>query len=172
VAGTGYLNKIRPDINAGVYLYAANYFIGLAAQQIIPQNIGFNGGKLGGDSITVLQGKLVPHLFLQAGYRFLLSEDLNFLPSATLKYISPVPVSIDINANCSIAIFLWVGFSVRPSDGYSGLLGINISSMINIGYSYDYNTSRLNTVSNGTHEILIGFLLGNRYGDWCPRNVW
>ena len=26
--------------------------------------------------------------------------------------------------------------------------------------------------NEGTHEILVGFMLGNRYGDWCPRNLW
>jgi hypothetical protein len=40
-----------------------------------------------------------------------------------------------------------------------------------VGYSYDYTTTRLNTVSYGTHEIILGFQLGNRYGDWCPRNT-
>lgn len=24
----------------------------------------------------------------------------------------------------------------------------------------------------GSHEIVLGFLLGNKYDDFCPRNVW
>ncbi|MFN3665946.1 MAG: type IX secretion system membrane protein PorP/SprF, partial [Sediminibacterium sp.] len=67
---------------------------------------------------------------------------------------------------------LWVGGSYRYQDGFAGMVGINVSHNINIGYSYDLQTSRLNTVSKGTHEILIGFQLGNKYGDWCPRNLW
>jgi len=63
-----------------------------------------------------------------------------------------------------------MGASYRIKDGFAAMLGVNISSTINIGYSYDYTTSSLNTVSKGTHEVLIGFLLGNRYGDLCPRN--
>jgi type IX secretion system PorP/SprF family membrane protein len=33
--------KITPDLNAGIWLYSADYFVGLAAQQIIPQKVSF-----------------------------------------------------------------------------------------------------------------------------------
>ena len=66
----------------------------------------------------------------------------------------------------------WFGASFRHQDGFAGMVGMNLSNSINLGYSYDVTTSQLNTVSKGTHELLIGFLIGNRYGDWCPRNLW
>ena len=172
VSSSPYLNNIRPDLSLGVWLYNVKWFAGLAAQQIIPEKIGFNDGKLGGDSITLMHGKLVPHLFLQGGYKMLLSDDISLLSSFTIKYVNPVPLSFDINAKIQYRDFIWTGFSLRPQDGYAVMLGVNFSSMINFGYSYDFTTSKLNAVTNGTHEIIIGFLLGNRYGDWCPRNVW
>lgn len=153
-------------------LYSAEWFAGLGVQQIIPSKIGFNDGKLGGDSVTFINGKLVPHMFLQAGYRMLLGEDLSLLPSVTAKYVNPVPLSFDINVKLQYRDLVWVGASARPDDGFAAMLGVNINSSLNVGYSYDYTTSLLNTVSKGTHEIVVGFLLGNRYGDWCPRNIW
>lgn len=171
VAGSGYLNKMKPDITMGVTLYGAHYFVGLAAQQIIPEKIGYGDPKVTGDTILV-NGKLVPHLFLQGGYRFLLTEDINFLPSVTLKYITPLPLSVDLNAKLQYRDLLWIGASFRPKDGFAAMAGLNINSTLNIGYSYDITTSPLNTVSRGTHEILVGFLFNNKNGDWCPRNVW
>ncbi len=167
VAGTGYLNRISPDVSAGLWLYSANYFVGLAAQQIIPSKLKFSG-----DSVKLTGGKLIPHTFLTAGYRMFLNDDITFLPSVMIKYVTPAPVSFDINAKVQYQDFLWAGASFRYQDGFAAMLGINISNTINIGYSYDFTTSRLNTVSKGSHELLIGFLLGNRYGDWCPRNLW
>ncbi|MDP9231123.1 MAG: type IX secretion system membrane protein PorP/SprF [Bacteroidota bacterium] len=41
-----------------------------------------------------------------------------------------------------------------------------------MGYAYDFTTSNLQTVSRGTHEIVIGFLLGNHYSSACPRCNW
>lgn len=171
VTGGGYLNNVKPDISLGVYLYSASYFVGISAQQIVPEKVGYGNPKVSGDSILV-NGRLIPHLFLQAGYRVLLNEDINFLPSVTVKYISPLPLSVDINAKLQYRDLIWVGGSYRPQDGFAAMLGLNINNSINIGYSYDFTTSQLNTVSRGTHEILVGFLIGNRYGDGCPRNVW
>ncbi|HEU4469770.1 MAG TPA: type IX secretion system membrane protein PorP/SprF, partial [Flavisolibacter sp.] len=46
------------------------------------------------------------------------------------------------------------------------------SNKFTVSYSYDYTTSALNNYTRNTHEVLIGFMLGNGYGDTCPRNVW
>lgn len=172
VAGSGKINKIRPDLSAGLWLYSSNYFVGLAAQNIIPEGVGFDGGRVVGDSIVLLKGKLVPHLFFSAGYRTFLSEDISLLPSLMVKYVQPAPVSVDFNLKAQYQDLFWVGGTVRYKDGFAAMVGMNISSGINIGYSYDFTATRLNTVSYGTHEIVVGFSLGNKYGDWCPRNIW
>lgn len=167
VQNGGYLNEIKPDFTAGIYLYSSNYFVGFSAQQIIPQKIAFSD-----NTVQTVEGKLVPHLFLTAGYRLLAGEDFNFTPSVMLKYVSPIPVQLDLNLKLQYHDLAWVGGSYRTGEGFAGMFGINISNAINVGYSYDYTTSKLNTISKGTHEIMVGFLLGNKYGDWCPKNVW
>jgi type IX secretion system PorP/SprF family membrane protein len=169
VAGSGYLNRLTPDISAGLWMYSSKYFIGLAAQNIIPSKLTFTDQ----DTLTVDKaGRIVPHLFLSAGYRMFLNDDVSFLPSATLRYVSPMPLGVDLNAKVQYQDLIWAGASYRLQDGFSAMLGVNMNSTFNVGYSYDYTTSRLNTVSRGSHEIVIGFLLGNKYGDWCPRTIW
>ncbi|SKA12397.1 PorP/SprF family type IX secretion system membrane protein [Sediminibacterium ginsengisoli] len=167
VAGSGVINKIRPDISAGLWLYSKDYFLGIAAQQIVPQQIAFSDNQ-----VYVEKGKLIPHLFFSAGYRIPVSDDVSLLPSALIRYISPLPVGFDINAKVQYQDLLWLGGSYRYKDGYAAMAGVNLNRNINIGYSYDLQTSNLNTVSKGTHEILVGFLIGNSYGDWCPRHLW
>ena len=167
VAGSGYLNRITPDINAGIYLYSANYFAGLSAQNVIPTRL-----KFAEDTVKLAGGKQIPHLFLTAGYRMLINDDISFLPSALVKYVTSAPVGFDINTKFQYRDFLWAGASFRYQDSWAAMIGINISNSLNIGYSYDITTSKLNTISKGSHEIVLGFLLGNKYGDWCPRNIW
>ncbi len=76
------INRIRPDLGVGIWLYSKNYFIGLSAQQVIPQKLSFTD-----DATYVSQGRLIPHIFLTAGYRFMLGETVNAIRSVMLKYV-------------------------------------------------------------------------------------
>lgn len=162
------LNSLRPDLSAGLWLYSANYFVGLSAQQIIPQRYTF------ADKTTLGEATLIPHLFATTGYRFLLNDGISILPSVMFKYVhgSPTVPQFDFNIKFQYLDLLWVGGSYRFQDGYAAMVGFNVSNTFNIGYAYDFTTSHLNTVSGGTHEILIGFLIGNRYDESCPMPAW
>ena len=164
---SGEINQIKPDFGAGVYVYSANYFVGVAAQQLVAQKVYFSD-----NTVKKLDSKLVPHLFATAGYRFFINDDFSALPSIMGKYITPLPFQFDLNMKVQYRDLFWLGTSYRFEDSFAGMLGLNISNTLNIGYAYDYSISKLNTVSKGTHEIVVGFLLGNKFGDWCPRNVW
>jgi type IX secretion system PorP/SprF family membrane protein len=160
-------NKITPDLSAGVWLYSADYFAGVSAQQIIPQTLETN-------ETNNNKGKLLPHLFATTGYRFLMSEDINCIPSVMIKYVpgSPVTPQFDANVKFQYRDILWAGGSYRFQDGFAAMLGVNVANSFNVGYAYDFTTTPLNTTNHGTHELIIGFLIGNHYGDTCPRNVW
>jgi hypothetical protein len=64
-----------------------------------------------------------------------------------------------------------VGGSYRYQDGYAGMLGLNVSNTFNVSYSYDKMNANhlLSSFHNGTHELVLGFLLGNKYSGKCPR---
>ena len=166
----GILNKLNPDLNAGLWLYSKDYFVGISAMQILPDKLYFSNSSSQGQLVQT--GKLLPHIFAQAGYKMYVDEDLTFLPSIMVRYINPLPTSFDINAKLEYQNMMWVGASYRYQNGFAAMLGININYCVNIGYSYDYTTTALNTVSNGSHEILVGFLIGNRYNDYYPRHAW
>lgn len=163
----GELNKIRPDLGFGMWLYSKSYFVGISAQQIIPQKLSFVD-----DAAILTKGRLIPHLFLTAGYRFLAGEDVNVIPSVMLKYVqgsSRNNFQPEANLKMQYRDLFWLGGSYRYQDGYAGMIGFNVSNSFNVGYAYDITTTALNTVSRGTHEFMIGFTLGNKYSDKCPR---
>jgi type IX secretion system PorP/SprF family membrane protein len=160
VLGSGYLNKLEPDVNAGLWLSNKSFFVGLSAQQIVAVPINSPNGTTSSGGVELLTGKLIPHSFLTAGYKILISENINILPSVMISYVEPLPMGLDVNAKIQYQDLLWLGFSYRYQRGFAAMLGVNISSTINLGYSFDYTTTQLNTVSNGTHEIVLGFLWG------------
>jgi type IX secretion system PorP/SprF family membrane protein len=156
----------KPDLSTGVWLYSSNYYFGASVQQILPENLYFST-----DHDNAYQNKTVPQYFVTGGVKLFVSDDITLLPTFLIKEINPVPLTYDINLKLSFKDKFWLGASYRHDDSFGILAGLNISSFINIGYSYDITTSALNTVSNGTHEIVISLLLNNKYNVTCPQHT-
>jgi type IX secretion system PorP/SprF family membrane protein len=162
----GNTSQFKPDLGVGIWAYSSNYYVGASVQQLIKQTLTF------GDRSMYNQGKTVPHYFLTGGFKIFLDDEIALLPSVLFKVVDPAPVSYDINMKLSFSNKFWLGGSYRHNDSKSALAGFNISSVINVAYSYDFTSSNLRTVSNGSHEIVLGILLNNRYNVSSPQHTW
>jgi len=156
-----YNNQIRPDVGVGIWLYSPKLFMGVSAKQLI-------------GSRSVLEKNEVRNLAYQAtafygtaGYKIFLDEDIAMIPSGLISYWANSPVTFDANLKLAYQDKFWLGGSFRNNDSFSILAGFNIASLVNLSYSYDINTSALRSVNNGTHEIVLGILLNNRYQVRC-----
>ena len=165
----GELKQLKPEVGAGLWLYSANYFAGISVLNIIPGKSKFAANN---SYASYFQYQVMA----SAGYRFFVSDDVSVLPSVMLQFIQPYSVQIHSNIKFQYQDKFWVGASYRKSDqlgGFAAMAGINVSNTFNIGYAYDASTtSRLRSYTGNTHEIILGFLINNKYGDTCPRNVW
>lgn len=165
----GELKKIKPEVGAGLWLYSKDYFAGISVLNIVPGKVKFAAEN---DNASYYE----PNYFLTAGYRFLLGEEFNLIPSLMLQYWQPQLLGVHANAKLQYLDKFWLGGSYRYGDlisGYSGMAGVNVSNTMNISYAYEIaTTNRLRAYTGNTHEIMVGFTLGNKYGDTCPRNVW
>lgn len=161
------LRKIKPELNAGLWLYSDRFFAGFAAQQIIPQKVTLVSNDF-------YKSTLVPHFFATTGYRFMTGDDVNLIPSVMIRYIPSMPLFVDVNLKAQYQDRFWVGGNYRIKEGFAAMAGVNVSNTFNVSYSYDINHSAylLQYMQRGTHEIVLGFIIGNKYGDLCPRRVW
>lgn len=159
-------SQIKPDLGLGVWLYGSRFFAGASVQQILPQKLAFTSDP------NYNTGKEVPHGFLTAGYKFMVAEDIAAIPSFMVKYVSPTPVSVDVNLKMTLKDRFWLGASYRHNDSYSAMAGFNVSKLVNLSYSYDFTTSQLNKVSYGSHEIVLGLQLNNVYHVMSTMRMW
>lgn len=99
---------------------------------------------------------------------------INAIPSIMVKYVQGTPTAPQVEGNLKSQYrdLFWLGGSYHHKDGYAAMIGLNAGDTFNIGYAYDFTKTRLNTASNGTHELIIGFLLNNKYSETCPRCNW
>jgi type IX secretion system PorP/SprF family membrane protein len=150
--------KIKPELNAGLWLYSSKYFIGVSAQQIIPS-------KLSLIDNAENKSTLVPHIFATAGYRAPISYDVSLIPSFMIRYISNLPIGVDVNLKAQFQDLFWIGANYRNRDGFAAMIGMNFAKKVHISYAYDLNKGQflLSTMNKGTHEIVVGFLLKNKY---------
>ena len=157
------INKtsLRPDLSAGLWLYGAKFYAGLSAQQLLPQRV-----------LETSNGKMIPHFFLTSGYKLYLDDNLHVLPSVMLKGVAGAPISMDANVKMGFKDRAWIGMGLRNSNALNVMAGFNVSHLINLSYSYDFTTSQLASVDNGSHEFVLGILLNNVYRVFCPQRMW
>jgi len=163
---TGELKKVVPEIGAGLWYYSAQYFVGLSVLNIIPGKAKFVNADKYGTYYT-------PNYFVTAGYRFSLTDEIMMMPSVMFQYWQPQLGGLHTNVKFQYLDKVWLGGGYRFSNlisGFSGMAGLNISNTFNVSYSYEVaTTSRLRTYTNNTNEIMLGFIIGNKYSQKCPR---
>ena len=165
--GQGNNSQWKPEAAIGIWGYASGFFIGASVQQLLPASISFNK-----DSVSSGNGKTYAQYFLTAGFRGYLSDDITVLPSVMVRPAALGPVTFDVNMKFAFRDNFWIGGAYRRNDAIAGSFGFNLGGFLTLGYSYDYTTSALNTVSGGTHEIMVGLLLNNNYNVTSPRHTW
>lgn len=142
----GNTNKTLLNIGAGIFLFDDNYYAGISSPNLIPSNLSI-------DDEVVYNNK--SHIFLIGGYVFDINNDFKLKPSTVVKYVGGAPLSFDVSANVLYLNRFELGASYRYQDAISGLLGINITPNLKLGYAYDFNTSKLKTFNNGSHEFIL-----------------
>ncbi|MGB5435325.1 MAG: type IX secretion system membrane protein PorP/SprF [Maribacter sp.] len=142
-------NKFFPTIGAGVYYHTNNGYFGFAIPNF------FSEEHYDGSVQQIATERL--HYYLIGGRVFTINKDVLFKPAFFVKWVPGSPIIADLSANFLIKEILTLGAAYRWDDSFSGLLGVDISPKLHIGYAYDLTTTDLRNYNNGTHEIFIRF---------------
>jgi type IX secretion system PorP/SprF family membrane protein len=171
------MKKTNFDAGVGLWFYTKKVFIGLSSMQIAQNKVDFG---------TTVQGSgiLNRHFYLTGGYKIKIDDYWTVIPSVLFKG-STAAYQVDINTKVRYRDLFWAGASYRRTDAIAFLTGVSIplsnirpnqkhgnNSRLEIGYSYDLTTSKLNGFSYGTHEIMIGVLLPTKGRMYCPSDFW
>lgn len=148
--------KITMDASFGIGYFWKDLYVGVSMPQILGNKVKYL------ESNTNVYTTLKRHLVGSIGYKVTLSEsnEIDFLPSAMVRYVKGAPFQFDINANFAWKDMVRAGVSYR--FGYA--LGFNIGTKLNGnligGYTYEYVLSPIGSFSGGGHEIMLGYSFG------------
>ncbi len=161
------------SLSFGGLFFTENFWLGASAHHVNQPNQSFL------DGVSRLPTKFSVH----TGYRFSLGtgsyrrdfthtyKERYFVPTINYKRQGPFE-QLDVGAYVymePIVFGLWYrGLPYKPVEQQSNrdaivlMIGLNLPSGLNIGYSFDYTVSQLGIQSGGAHEISISFLLADK----------
>jgi type IX secretion system PorP/SprF family membrane protein len=148
--GSTLQSTVKPNFGAGIYLHHDKWYFGASAPRLVQ-----NSFKLGNSDTTSLME--LRHVFLIGGLILPLSSDIKLKPTFQVKMVKNSPVSIDATVEALFREKFSVGVGMRYNDSYYALVGYQLSSQFRAGISYDYTSTRLQNVNNGTVEIMLSY---------------
>ncbi|MBD3748903.1 MAG: type IX secretion system membrane protein PorP/SprF [Sphingobacteriales bacterium] len=143
---------MRVNVGWGVMLFSDKYYVGLSSPHFFYRDI---------SAIAQPNNKSAyrPHYLFQAGYLLDLNDQMTLKPNLLVKYVNGSPMEFDLNASVLFSKTLWLGASYRSADSFDALAAVYITPDLQLGYSYDFTTTKLAQVQRGTHEISLQFRL-------------
>jgi type IX secretion system PorP/SprF family membrane protein len=156
--GTKTNNFTNPLARFGVFYFKQNFYVTAYVPNILTPQLSYNGSDV---EINTNFNAENLHYYLQSGYRYKYSDNLEMNFSTLLKKSSTY--QFDLNAQALINNFIGVGASYRSSQELAILVNVKLMDKLKIGYAYDYALNNLATVSSGSHEIMLVLDLNKEY---------
>jgi type IX secretion system PorP/SprF family membrane protein len=154
--------SVLPELGTGAYYQNNKFYLGISVQHLIPQTIKINRCNYHAKQIN---------WFLNAGYKFNISNNFQIVTSGLLKYAIGFTPQFDITNHFIFSNTFWAGFSLRTNTIISLQAGVRIDKIlprlrqeVRIGYAFDVYAN----ISRPSHEIMLMI-------DWevhkSPQNI-
>jgi type IX secretion system PorP/SprF family membrane protein len=150
-------NGIRPEIGLGLNYQHELFYAGLFVQNLAGATSQING--LNG-SFRADYGR---HMGIQAGAVIPVGQNFSIDPALMLRTdLNNLQLDLATTLTYRKRFSAGLGFRGYNNNSVESLMAlarIGITKDLALGYSYDSNLSGLNTVTNGSHEVSIGYLI-------------
>jgi type IX secretion system PorP/SprF family membrane protein len=171
-----------PNAGAGLYLYAEKFYVGASVPRLFESRILID--EIGGNS-NGLEASTYRHMYIASGAAFPINgnDDLVLKPSILIKGVGwlgdfatssqtvqnvRTPTAFDLDVSMLFYKTLWLGVSYRStfdkevqgnssSDSADIWGAVYLKNGMRIGVAYDYNVQGLQSQTNGSAELMIGY---------------
>lgn len=135
------------DLGVGLYFTSSKLYCGVAVNHVTSPKV-----PVGSDKVS-----LKPTLYVNSGYALPISESkFSFSPSFLVQ-TEFVATHLALSGVFDYNQVIWLGAGYRLSDGVTALAGFKLFKSLQVGYSYDYLTSKLGKYSDGSHELFLKY---------------
>jgi len=144
------------DVSFGVYgIYNENLIYGISFPSLISSRLTETGNEDGRDIGYIVQ----------LGYKLSSpTTGITLTPTLVVKSLMNTPTHIDLNALFGFLddkLIGGIGYTLGGENRLGFLLGTRIDKL-RLNYSYNVSSSEFQTYNNGSHEIGISIVLGDK----------
>lgn len=161
ILNTASLNGIVPTFDAGIFLKAEKFDVGIFSGNLTEPVLSLAGQK-------VTEVSLKRHYSAFAATRFNLSSSLSLHPSVMFRsdgVQNQAEFSTFVRYNDNFFLGgAFRGFSKKTQDAATVYGGFRLNSKIMLAYAYDITISALKNATQGGHEIVLQYNLGKEFG--------
>lgn len=158
-------HKLQPQLGLGMYYFTDRFYAGTSLPNVFKtkhfdsMNIDdiINGNQGLGETTAAEE----LHWFFISGYVFDVSEHVKFKPATMIKAVKGAPLQWDFSANFLLREKITLGAAYRWDAAITAMAGFQASDQIFIGVGYDYQTTDLETYSDGSYEVMFRFDIFN-----------
>jgi type IX secretion system PorP/SprF family membrane protein len=151
---------VLPNVGAGVYYYSDKLFAGVS----VPQFLSYQ--RTGKNTVEAYHSFHNYDFIFTAGGLITFSDFLKFKPSTLVNYSfneAKGLMQFDINGNLILGDLLWVGGSWRTTEKVVvGILQLQLTSQLMLGFSYDYPVGTMSSYSKGSSEFVLRYEFGSK----------
>lgn len=148
----GVQRSLVPDAAFGVLLQSNKLSVGFGAHQLFQSSI----KEI--NTVSPDANKLARHYFVNASYKILFNNQFSLTPSAMLKTTSVTDLQADLQLVAQFRNLIGFGISYRVKQSPSILIQLHQNRFV-FGYSYDLPGGALQNYQNGSHELVLGYVL-------------
>lgn len=164
----GSMKANTANVGAGLYLHSNKFFAGISSPGLLNNNKDFAG-------ISNPQSN-ARHYYLMAGQVFNVNKMVKLRASGLFKTTilkqGKAPAIADINLAAILYERLLVGASYRTDNTVLGMVQLQVTRALNVGYGLDFNTANIGRPSGVSHEFVLGFnLVTNKAAFTTPRFI-
>ncbi|MHA6250218.1 PorP/SprF family type IX secretion system membrane protein [Pontibacter sp. CAU 1760] len=139
------------DLNLGISLVAARFYVGYAMQDVTAGRVISSGDDFLNDFYTR------KHM-LQAGYRTNLSYEWGVTVNGLYQYDNRLKSTLEGQLKVAYQNTLWAGAGYRKEEAYHVAAGLNLEKFT-LSYAYETPIQDARSISKPTNEIALGYKL-------------
>jgi len=145
------------DATFGALYHFQKLYAGIAVPRLMESNVKDESG-------TTLY-TMSRHYVIHASYKMPVAPQFTVEPFVVARTTANSVLAFELAAKTEYDKQWWLGLMYRKGGTMGLTLGGKIFNVVQMAYSYEFAGSAMLGQSNGTHEISLGFLIGESKSD-------